>query len=195
MHCWDQICKFNERTRSIFYIGQMTKQSAFPSTNTRNLTCVAERWVAVLMDSAKCIYKNRWIWYGNDKVLHWHKSVYADNDPRNLLRFLLRSLGIFSEPMQRLHYPLPTTSLSNEHAQSFVLPWTAVGENGSVHARTAGKTFNDFGIFHDFKIVWSKFFIAQKTNKVVDFLVRAGRNVVSSLKFTRGVALEWLLTN
>lgn len=100
-----------------------------------------------------------------------------------------------SEPMQRLHYPQPHNRLPNEHAQSFVLPWTAVGENGSVHARTAGKTFNDFCVFHSFKIGWSIFFTTQKTHKEVYFSVWAWRNAQGSNKFTRGVALEWLLTS
>lgn len=46
--------------------------------------------------------------------------------------------------LQRLHCPRVDVFLSNTHAQTFVLLWTAVGENGSTHARTAGKTFNDF---------------------------------------------------
>lgn len=46
---------------------------------------------------------------------------------------------------KRLHYPQFDGFLSNVHAQSCVLFGTAVGENGSTHARTAGTTFNDFG--------------------------------------------------
>lgn len=54
---------------------------------------------------------------------------------------------------KRLHYPQPVAFLSNAHAQSVVLLWTAVGENGSTHARAAGKTFNDFVDFKHFMIV------------------------------------------
>lgn len=54
---------------------------------------------------------------------------------------------------KKLHYPQLNGFLSSAHAQSLVLLWTAVGENGSTHARTTGKTFNDFGDFNILIIV------------------------------------------
>lgn len=55
-----------------------------------------------------------------------------------------------------LHYPQSDAFLSKGHAQSVVLLWTAVGENGSTHARTAGKTFNDFGDFTHIMVSWTE---------------------------------------
>lgn len=61
--------------------------------------------------------------------------------------------------LERLHYPQSDSSFSNAHAQSFLLLWTAVGENGSTHARTAGKTFNDFSNLSHFTVVLTDFYI------------------------------------
>lgn len=75
-----------------------------------------------------------------------------------------------SDPILGLHFPQPHNIRSNAHAQSFIPPWTAVGENGSVHARTAGKTFNDFDIY---PFLWNTlylFFMAQNAHKEIHFL-------------------------
>lgn len=46
-----------------------------------------------------------------------------------------------------INYSSHKSFLSDAHAQFVVLPWIAVGENGSVHARTAGTTFETKRIF------------------------------------------------
>lgn len=54
------------------------------------------------------------------------------------------SAGFVCWPPKWLQFPWLESFLSYAHAYSFVLLWTAVGENGSTHARTAGKTSQDF---------------------------------------------------
>lgn len=169
MCCWNKV--FNSKTSITLYL--IMWQLAIPSAKTKLLTKEFDPGGWQMFAVSLCV-----LWPLASVCQSRTDSSASDSELSVPLP--PPAVAVFSrlcwDPIIGLHFPQPHNIRSNAHAQSFIPPWTAVGENGSVHARTAGKTFNDFDIY---PFLWNTlylFFIVQNAHKVIYFLVGAGSN-------------------